>query len=332
MPQQGRIVGLDIAKRKVDGCIRSLRLRLSQPSTAEGQAKIIAWLQAHQVTTAIMEASGGYERSWAAALRQTGIAVRILDPKRVRHFAKSAGRLAKNDPIRACPRAGRRPDPWAEMIAWFGETFADVPSQPHDPDREELDALLMARAMLVKMATQIGNHAEHAPPPMVAKAFAAIAASLAGQRARLEAAIAAKLARTKRFAEPAEIIQSIPGLARQAAAGVIAWLPELSRIGGKPAAALVGAAPYDDDSGARQGERHIKGGRREIRDLLYIVTLGCVTRHNPVLKAYYQRLRARGKPFKVALIACLRKLVVILNAMLRRGEKWDASRYAAVAV
>lgn len=320
MPQEGRIVGLDIAKRKVDACIRSLRLRLSQPSTAEGQARMIAWLQAHQVTTAIVEASGGYERSWAAALREAGIAVRILDPKRVRHFAKSAGRLAKNDPIDA------------EMIAWFGETFADAPSPPHDPDREELDGLLMARALLVKIATQIGNHGEHAPPPVVAKAFAAVAASLAGQRARLEAAIAAKLARTQRFADQAEIIQSIPGLARQAAAGVIAWLPELSRIGHKPAAALVGVAPYDDDSGPRQGERHIKGGRAEIRELLYIVTLGCVTRHNPVLKAYYQRLRAKGKAFKVALIACLRKLVVILNAMLRRGEKWDVSRYAAAAV
>lgn len=320
MPQEGRIVGLDIAKRKVDACIRSLRLRLSQPSTAAGRAEMIAWLQAHQVTTAIIEASGGYERSWAAALREAGIAVRVLDPKRVRHFAKSAGRLAKNDPIDA------------EMIAWFGETFADAPSQPHDPDREELDGLLMARALLVKIATQIGNHGEHATPPVVAKAFAAVAASLAGQRARLEAAIAAKLARTKRFADQAEIIQSIPGLARQAAAGVIAWLPELSRIGHKPAAALVGAAPYDDDSGPRQGERHIKGGRAQIRELLYIVTLGCVTRHNPVLKAYYQRLRARGKAFKVALIACLRKLVVILNAMLRRGEKWDVSRYAAAAV
>jgi transposase len=320
MPQEGRIVGLDIAKRKVDACIRSLRLRLSQPSTAEGQARMIAWLQAHQVTTAIIEASGGYECSWAAALREAGIAVRVLDPKRVRHFAKSAGRLAKNDPIDA------------EMIAWFGETFADAPSQPHDPDREELDGLLMARALLVKIATQIGNHAEHAPPPVAAKAFAAVAASLAGQRAQLEAAIAAKLARTQRFADQAEIIQSIPGLAGQAAAGVIAWLPELGCIGHKPAAALVGAAPYDDDSGRRQGERHIKGGRAEIRELLYIVTLGCVTRHNPVLKAYYQRLRARGKAFKVALIACLRKLVVILNAMLRRGEKWDAARYAAAAV
>jgi transposase len=320
MPQQGRIVGLDIAKQKVDACIRSLRLRLSQPSTAAGQAAMIAWLHAHQVTTAVVEASGGYERGWSAALRAAGIAVRVLDPKRVRHFAKSAGRLAKNDPIDA------------EMIAWFGETFADAPSQSHDPDREELDGLLMARALLVKIATQIGNHGEHAPPPVVAEAFAAIAASLAGQRARLEAAIAAKLASTQRFADQAEIIQSIPGLARQAAAGVIAWLPELSRIGHKPAAALVGAAPYDDDSGRRQGERHIKGGRAEIRELLYIVTLGCVTRHNPVLKAYYQRLRARGKAFKVALIACLRKLVVILGAMLRRGEKWDVSRYAAAAV
>lgn len=320
MPQPDRIVGLDVAKRKADACLRSLGLRSSQPSTAEGQAAMIAWLLEHRVSTVVMEASGGYERCWAAALRAASIAVRVVDPKRVRHFARSAGRLAKNDPIDA------------EMIAWFGETFVDAPSQPHDDDREELDALMTARAMLVKIATQLGNHAEHAPPPLVAEAFAAVAVSLAGQRARLEAAIAAKLAGAKRFAEAAEIIQSIPGLASQAAAGVIAWLPELGHIAGKPAGALVGAAPYDDDSGSRHGERHIKGGRRQIRELLYIVTLGCVTRHNPVLKAYYQRLRDRGKPFKVALIACLRKLVVILGAMLRRGEKWDASRHATAAV
>jgi transposase len=320
MPQQGRIVGLDIAKRKADACLRSPRLQLSKPSTAQGHSEMVAWLRANQVGAAVMEASGGYERSWAAALRQAGIAVRIVDPKRVRHFARSAGRLAKSDPIDA------------EMIAWFGETFAEAPAQPQDDDREELDALLMARAMLVKLRCQIANHDEHAQPPAVTRAFAAVAKSLAGQQARLEAAIAAKVAKTQRFAEQAEIVESVPGLGRQAAAAVIAWLPEAGHIGHKPLAALVGAAPYDDDSGKRQGERHIKGGRQELRNLLYMVALGAVTQHNPVLKAYYRRLRAKGKAFKVALIACLRKLVVILNAMLARGEKWNPARYRAAAV
>jgi len=111
MPQQGRIVGIDVSKLKAEACIRSLQLRLSQPSTPAGEQELIAWLSDNRVGLAVMEASGGYERGWAQALRKAGIAVRIVDPKRVRYFAKSAGRLAKNDPIDA------------EMIAWFAETF-----------------------------------------------------------------------------------------------------------------------------------------------------------------------------------------------------------------
>ena len=123
MPQSERIVGIDVSKRQVEGCIRSLHERLSQPSTPEGRQAMIAWLRQHDVAVAVMEASGGYERDWAAALRGAGIAVRIVDPKRVRYFAKSAGRLAKNDPIDA------------EMIAWFAETFATeaAPTRPAPP-------------------------------------------------------------------------------------------------------------------------------------------------------------------------------------------------------
>jgi len=317
MPQSGRIVGLDVAKLKADGCIRSLQQGLSQPSTPEGRAAMVAWLRAHDVETAVMEASGGYERSWAEALRKAGITVRIVDPKRVRHFAKSAGCLAKYDALDAA------------MIAWFAETFPDLPALPHDPDREELDALVTARKALVNLVTQLGNPGEHRQPRAVRRAYAAILRNVAAQLARLEAAIAVKLAATPGFAARADIIQSIPGLAAQTVAGLIAWLPELGHIGNKEAAALLGAAPYDDDSGKHKGERHIKGGRQEIRNLLYMATLGAATRHNPILKAYYQRLRAKGKPAKVVLIACMRKLIVILNTMLARGEKWDPARCQA---
>ena len=115
----------------------------------------------------------------------------------------------------------------------------------------------------------------------------------------------------------------MPGLGDQAIAGLIAWAPELGRITNQAAAALIGAAPYDDDSGERKGVRHIKGGRRKLRNLLYMPVMGAATQHNPVLKAYYQRLRARGKEAKVALIACMRKLIVILNTMLARDQTWS---------
>ena len=313
MTQDGRIVGIDVSKAKVDGFIRSLRIGLSRPGTLEGQEQMIAWLRENGVAAAVMEASGGYERRWAKALRAAGIAVRVVDPKRVRHFAKSAGRLAKNDPIDAA------------MIAWFAETFPAAPSQLDDPDREALDLLVTARAALVKLLTQVGNYGEHRQPRTVQKAHGAITKTVRAQLAKLEAAITDAIAASETFAARAEIIESVPGLARQTAAGLIAWMPELGRVDGKVAAAFVGAAPYDDDSGTHKGERHIKGGRQEIRTLLYMATLGAATRHNPIVKAYYQRLRAKGKPAKVALIACMRKLIVILNTMLARGQIWNPS-------
>jgi transposase len=317
MPQTTRLVGLDVSKRKVDACIGSLDLRLSTPSTADGQAAMIAWLRANDVWLAVMEASGGYEQPWAQALHDAGIAVRIVDPKRVRYFAKSAGKLAKNDPIDAA------------MIARFAETFRDALDQPLEPKNEELDRLLTARAGLLRMQTQIENQGEHRQPRTIAAAHRAILRTLRTQLAKLEAAIAASIKADPRAARRAEIVESVPGLGAQAAAGLLAWLPELGRISDKAAAALVGIAPYDDDSGERKGKRIIKGGRRKLRNLLYMPTMGAATQHNPVLKAYYQRLRANGKEAKVALVACMRKLIVILNTMLARNQTWNPPAPAA---
>jgi transposase len=316
MPQVGRVVGIDVSKRKVDACIRALRLDCAQPSTPEGQAALIAWLGEHGVGLAVMEASGGYERAWAEVLRAAGIAVRIVDPKRVRYFARSAGRLAKNDPIDAA------------MIAWFAETFAATAAPAPDPDREMVDRLMTARSLLVKLATQIGQLDEHRQPRVVEAAGRAIGKALKSHLAKLEAAIAAKIAANAALAARAALIESVPGLGGRFAAGAIAWLPELGRIDSKAVAALVGIAPYDDDSGGHHGERHIRGGRREIRDLLYMATLAAI-QHNPVIKVHYQRLRAKGKKAKVALVACMRKMIVILNTMLARGEGWQPSAHAS---
>jgi transposase len=311
MPQETRIVGLDVAKSKVDACIHSMGLRLSAPSTPEGEAKLAAWLRANRVGRAVMEASGGYERSWAEALRAAGLEVRIVDAKRIRHFAKAAGRLAKNDPIDA------------ETIARFAEAFPDDSAQPHDPAREEVGRLVQARTALRDVEDRIKQQREHQPPAIVAQALAAVAKTLRAELRKLEAAIAARIKASPAFARRAELIESVPGLGDQTVAGVIAWLPELGHVSNAAAAALIGAAPYDDDSGQRKGSRCIRGGRRKLRDLLYMPVMGAATQHNPVLKAYYQRLRARGKEAKVALIACMRKLIVILNAMLARDQTWN---------
>jgi transposase len=317
MAQNDRVVvGIDVAKDKVDACIRTFKVRQTWPGTAQGQRRLVAWLRKLQVNKAVMEASGGYERAWAKVLRAAGIAVRIVDPKRVRSFAQSAGRLAKNDAIDA------------EMIAWFAETFSEAPSQLHDAAHEELQALVKARLGLIDARMRLVSQSEHAAPGLVQKAHAHVLKSLASEIARLEAAICAKVKSTPEFAERAAIIESVPGLAETSSANLVAGMPELGRVSDKIAAALIGVAPYDDDSGKRRGERHIKSGRRWVRNAIYMPCVGAATQNNPVLKAYYHRLLAKGKEPKVALIACMRKLIIILNTMIARRQKWDPRRYA----
>ena len=317
MAQNGLVVaGVDVAKGKVDACIRALSQRRTFESTAEGRRQLISWLRKHKATKVVMEASGGYEREWAKALREKEMAVRIVDPKRVRHFAQSAGRLAKNDAIDA------------DTIAWFAETFGEAPGQAYDAEREKLLQIVNARRGLLETETMLANQGEHSVPDVVRKMQARLLKKIALEVAKLDAAIAAMIKATPHFAKLAEIIESVPGLGEGASAGLIAGMPELGQVSNKVAAALLGVAPYDDDSGKRRGERQVKGGRRRIRNLFYMPCMGAATRHNPVLKAFYDRLIAKGKLKKVAIVACMRKLIVILNIMIARGEKWDAKRYA----
>jgi transposase len=309
------VVGIDVSKDKVDACIRSLSQRQTFPSTPEGRRMLIRWLRKHKVGKAAMEASGGYERDWAKALREAGIEALIVDPKRVRNFARSAGRLAKNDPIDA------------QMIAWFAETFVEAKGQAYDETREKLVKIVNARQALLDLQTSLRNRSEHSAPNVVQKMQGRLLKNIALEVAKLEAAITALIKATAHFAKLAEIIESVPGLGEITCAGLIAAMPELGQVNNKTAAALLGVAPYDQDSGKRRGDRHIQGGRRKVRNLFYMACMGAATRHNPVLKPFYDRLIAKGKEPKVALTACMRKLIVILNVMIARGEKWDATRY-----
>ncbi|MFI5033530.1 MAG: IS110 family transposase [Reyranellales bacterium] len=315
MAQKNRLVGIDVAKEKIDAAIRS-GAEATFANRVEGHRELLAWLQEHGVGKAVMEASGGYERKWVGLLRQAGLEVVVVDPKRVRHFAKSAGRQAKNDAIDA------------RMIAWFGEVFDDLESQAGDAEREELDHLVTTRMAVMQLKDQVENWTEHEHPQAVQKVHQALLKAITTQLTKLQELIAGRIDRTERFAQHADIIRSVPGVGEVATAGIVAFLPELGRVDRQVAAALLGVAPFDNDSGERRGERHILGGRRKLRTLLFMPVLAAATRHNPVLKAYYQRLIARGKKAKVALTACMRKLISILNAMLMRGEKWDPAKYA----
>src|ERR1700675_3596720 len=189
------VAGIDVAKDKVDVCIRSLSLRRTFASTAEGRRELATWLRRKKVAKAVMEASGGYEREWAKALRNAGIEVRIVDPKRVRSFAQSAGRLAKNDAIDA------------EMIAWFAEIFGEAPSQAHDAARETLQQMVNARRGLLELQTKLQNRGEHAGPEPVQKMHARLLKKIAAELAGLEAAIAALIKAAPHFAGIAAIIE-----------------------------------------------------------------------------------------------------------------------------
>lgn len=312
-----RIVGIDVSKDKIDAAIVATAARQSFGTSEQDRQQMLAWLGEHEVEKAVMEATGGYERRWAKVLQAAGIEVQIVDPRRVRHYAQAAGRQAKNDRLDA------------EVIALFGETFGDRPGRLQDEEGSELEQLVSGRARLKTVALQLGNWTEHQPPPQIAAAYQAVAALLEQQLKLLDTTIAERIERTDRFAERAAIIESVPGLGPGSAAGLIAWLPELGLVDNKAIAALVGVAPYDADSGKHRGQRSIRGGRAKIRRLLYLPIVGAATRHNPVLKAYYQHLIDNGKNPKVALVACMRKLIVILNTMIARGEKWDPTKHTS---
>jgi transposase len=316
MAQNSMLVGIDVSKTKVDVAIRSVAAA-QFGNSAEGRDEFVEWLRKHKVRKAVMEASGGYEQGWAKLLAGAGLEVAIVDPKRVRHFAKAGGKQAKNDQIDA------------QMIARYGEVFAaDLLASEPDEDRRTLAQLVTARTRLIDLQEVIETWGEHDQPVLVQKIQQFLLEALAAQRAQLEAAIAEQVRQNQQFARRAAIIESVPGLGATSAWGLLAFLPELGHVDRLAVAALLGAAPFDDDSGERRGKRHIRDGRRKLRNLMYMPIVGAATRHNPVLKAFYRRLIANGKPPKVALMACMRKLIVILNTMLARGEKWDASRHA----
>jgi transposase len=309
-----RIVGIDVAKEKVDAAILSEEEHRTFMNSEPDRQEMLTWLQEKEIDVAVMEASGGYERQWAKLLHEGGIEVRVVNPTRVRNYARAAGRHAKNDRLDA------------EAIAAFGQAF-DEPGQEFDEGVDDLEQLVNGQMRLKMLCVRLGNWQEHDAPAELRAVYQALEALLRDQLKRLTKVIASRIEHTERFAERARIIESVPGLGEGTAASLIALLPELGVASNKTIAALAGVAPYDNQSGSHNGPRSIAGGRRKVRNALFMPTLGAATQHNPVLKAYYNRLISTGKPPKAALIACMRKLIVILNTMIARGETWDPTKH-----
>jgi transposase len=315
MAQVAFSVGIDVSKLWLDAYRHPDGRRARFSNDAAGWKALLAWLGAAPIVRIGLEASGGYERAVAEQLA-AAYAVCVLDPARVRYYALALGRLAKNDRIDA------------RTIAEF-TAHGDRPSKALDKERERLTQLLNLREALSDNRTRLANAAEHLRDKAFARSAAAHLAKLDRDIGRIERHLEDAIAATESFAGLSRLLRSAKGVGPILAATLIARVPELGTLTNRQIAALIGVAPFDDDSGPSKGKRHIRGGRARVRRVLYMATMVAATRHNPVLKAYYQRLIAAGKLPKVALVACMRKLLSILNTMVAKGETWRDMTTAA---
>lgn len=308
MAQVTENVGIDVSKVWLDLARWPGRERQRVSNDPTGWAAARAWLGEHAIGRVGLEASGGYEQGVVGFLQAAGFAVYVIDPRRVRNFVKASGCRAKSDPIDAL------------MIARFVGVF-DLYETRVDAARSVLAGLVKARLALVRLGVQLQNWTEHGNAELV-RLRTAYERKVKADIAAIERKIAAWLRQHPDAAQRAALLTSVPGVGPGTAATLIALLPELGRLSREQIAALVGVAPFDDDSGERQGKRTIAGGRKRVRQALYMAAL-TASSINPLIAPFYRRLRAKGKEGKVALTACIRKLITILNAMLRDGTAWQ---------
>jgi transposase len=314
MPERPVVVGVDVAKRKLD--VAALGARLPKGVYAndpEGQEALAGDLAAVGPALVLMEASGGYEAALACTLAAAGHPVAVVNPRQARDFAKAMGALAKSDRLDAAMLA--------ELAAVLAarEDLARFLRAPAEAERLDLEALVARRRQLVTMLLAERQRlalARSAVRPSIEALIAALRAQIDELEGEMREHVAAH------HAELDRLLQSAKGIGPVASAAIIAELRELGRLDRRQIAALVGVAPYARESGVWRGRRRIAGGRGQLRRTLYMATL-TAARWNPVIRAFYERLLAAGKLKKVALVACMRKLLTILNAMVRDARPFD---------
>lgn len=315
MAQTVITAGLDTSKAQLDIAIRPLGLRFAVARDAAGLDALADRLAEHGVAVVAIEASGGYERVVIERLAAAGFTVLRLNPLQVRRFAEAKGRRAKTDPIDA------------DVIAHYAAVFPDA--RPlRDPALDALAEHLRVRGQTQEAITVATNQLEQLRDPKLRAMLTRRLTTLKQSRGALDRRIAALIAAAPAQRERAALLRSVPGVGPVLAATLLALLPELGRLARRQIASLVGVAPFDDTSGKRQGQRRIAGGRKAVRNVLYMAAL-TAKRCNPALKAFAQRLQAKGKKPKVVLTACMRKLLVILNAMAREQQPWNHAQTAA---
>jgi transposase len=305
-----RIIGVDVAKDKLD--IADSRGQLKKEIT-NSMASIMKFLvqkcQDPFEVFVVCEASGGYERTLVKTLQQAEIAVAVVNPHHVRQLGRGLGLLEKTDPIDA------------DLLRRFGETRELLPTPPKTPDQEYHEGLVRRREQLLTQINQETNRLAQSDARHIREMISEMLQVLKNQLDRVNGLLAKCLQKEAETNPAVGVLQSVPGIGPVTISTLICDLPELGKVNRNEIAKLVGLAPIANQSGQRDKPRSICGGRSQVRRVLYMATL-VATRQNPVIAAFYQRLLARGKAKKVALVACMRKLLTILNTMVRHNEPW----------
>jgi transposase len=296
-------VGIDVSKDRLDIAVLGEKQGWQVENTCQGIDELVQRMQELQAELIVVEATGGYQRAVVAALFHAGLAVAVVNPARVRQFARACGLFAKTDKLDA------------QVLAVFGQRVQPKRYEGKSEAETQLSALLVRRKQLEEMLKAEQNRLRTIAPSLRGS-VERIIAILKEEKKRLEEQIEQFLREQKGWQEQREILRSAPGVGKVTTATLLADLPELGKMDHKKIAALVGVAPMNYDSGRKRGYRKTKGGRTDVRSVLYMSTL-VATRYNPVIQAQYQQLLKRGKLKKVALTACMRKFLTILNAMVR---------------
>jgi transposase len=303
-------IGIDISKDHLDACRWPDGESLRVGNDAAGLRRLLRWIGA-EVACVAFEATGAYHAGVEQALHRADVPYSKLNPARVRRFAEALGTQAKTDRVDA------------RLIARMAAMLEPRPQTPAPAILAELHELQLARAALLRERTAATNRAGRLTLALLKRQHATRLRQIERALDEVDAAIAALVASDAGLARKAEILCSIPGVSMVTAAAILAEMPELGTLGAAATASLAGLAPFTRESGTRKGQAKIGGGRGELRRALYMPALSAA-RHNPDLKAAYDRLRTKGKPFKVALVAVMRKLVILANILVRDDRLWQS--------
>ena len=305
-------VGIDVSKDRLDIAVHPSGEAFAVERKASGLDRLIDRLRQLAPTIVVLEASGGFETVVAATLAAAGFSVAVVNPAQIRAFAKAVGQRAKTDPIDAA------------VIARFAEATKPEPRPLPDDATQLLADLILRRRQIVDMMAAEGQRERRVTNPRLKRSIARLRKALEKELAEIDNAIDDSVRGSPAWREKEDLLSSVPGIGTIIARTLIAELPELGTLNRKQIAALAGLAPFTRQSGQWRGRSFIGGGRTSVRTALFMGALVAM-RHNPVLKAFFERLRAAGKPKMVALIAVSRKLLTILNAILRDRRPWQTA-------